>query len=143
LENDTIGYAYKCKDGDVMSSFSSNNSFNCAYTSEGEFTVSLYANDTQHTDWTTYTFQMISTVDALDLIDCYGREPCVSLPIPLVDTKDINKGLLPTIYFGMLAFFGSSIAPLVALGIVIVIVLLMGTLGTVILKVFKMASEGG
>lgn len=59
----------------------------------------------------------------------------IILPTQIVDVNNINEGLLPTIYYGILAFFNETLSPMILLIFVIFFILIILTLGTIIKKI--------
>jgi len=75
------------------------------------------------------------------LADCPYTSPSptgyeeITLPTNIVNVDNINEGLLPTIYFGILAFFNATLSPMIILIFLIFIVLIILAIGTIIKKI--------
>jgi hypothetical protein len=137
LENDTIGYAFKCSASDSITAFSSNSTKTCYYTLEGNYDFTAYVNDTNtfhNNTYNSYTQTIVVTPETIVKSDVGG-----SLPIPsdIVNIKEIDRGVLPQIYLGLEGFFGNMIRPAIIIGIAIIGALIIGLIGTLILKIVK------
>lgn len=131
LENDTIGYAYRCSDLLPLGSFSANNSGSCYYSNLGENYITFYVNDTLHEDYNSYSQYVRVTTE-----ECVKACPtCTPIPSKIVDLENENEGLLPTVYMGLLSFVTMPLPAVITIVVIVAVVLLLGALGTIIKKI--------
>jgi hypothetical protein len=136
-ESDTIGYAYRCFDAQIISAFTGTNTGNCTYNNEGTYTLTVYANDTNHTDWNSFSQNVTALPDITGV--CGG----ICMQTNLIDVADKNKGLMPQVYFGLFGFFQQTLSPMLVLGMVIFFTLIMIMLGVIIKKIAQQVVKLG
>lgn len=136
VENDTIYFAHKCSDENNLSEFTTNATKICIYSQEGSYNLIISVNDTENgIDYrTAYYPQLITVSDEECLCGYNNTGMCINIQI--VNTKDINKGILPNIYNGMRGFLNNSFTPLfilvfgiIFIGCIILLAGLMAKLG--------------
>lgn len=136
-EGDPIGYAYKCLDTDPMSAFTSINNGSCTYNNEGNFILTVYANDTNHTTWNSFSQGINAFPDITGV--CGG----MCLQTDLIKIGDKNSGLMPQVYFGTLAFFEQTLSPMLIVGMVIFITLIMIMVGVIFRRIAQKVVDLG
>lgn len=141
-ENDTIGYAHKCSDVENMTAFNSSDTRNCFYTNEGSYSNTIFVNDTVHTTWNSYSRGI--TVK----MNCTQGEADWSIPLPTeiiersTEAGRETRGLLPEIYFGIVAFF-KFLPPLAILGFVFLSVMVIVAVGFIIQGIVRLIVKLG
>ena len=163
-EGDNILYRHRCYDADNWSAEDGSNVKTCSYASVGTYVLSVGVRDSYHSTYTTFPQTIIVTSTGAvcdnDFIceagqgetylncpnDCASPEEeeipdtttatgGMTLPTKLVDTENLNQGLLPEIYYGTLGFFSSVLSPFIVLVFVIFFALIILTIGTIIKKI--------
>jgi hypothetical protein len=128
-EMDTIYYSYICNLTASPSPFDTNSTKICIYP-EGEYTLELYANDSFHgEDYISINRSVIVTND-----ECICTEDGMTFSVKLVDKDNIEKGTLPTIYFGIVGFMENILGSVLILAIIFFAVLIIGGIASVIMK---------
>jgi nitrous oxidase accessory protein NosD len=131
-ENDTMSYSHSCFDGDPMTPFNTTGSNrSCYYGNEGTFTLIVFVNDTRHTSWNSYPQTIVALPDITGV--CGGT--CIQTNLIDMNNPNNPNALLPQLYFGSLAFFKTTLSPMLILGMAIFFVLIMITLGVIIRKI--------
>jgi hypothetical protein len=116
-ENDTIQYAYKCSDGEVLSNFTTNNTAICTYSSLGERNFTIAIRDVIHPSiYLIFTKYILVTTR-----DCVmgSSDNSICLDLKIVDIDNENEGILPQIYFGTLAVLVTMSKPAIVFGITV------------------------
>jgi hypothetical protein len=151
-ESDIMYYYVDCGNG-VITSESTSSSAQCTYNSTGDAYLTAYVRDQYHVTYDSYS-QTINvgavsnetgeiTQPDENTTTIQATNGGMTLPTQLVDTENINQGLLPEIYFGTLAFFSSILTPTIVLVFVIFFALIMATIGMIIKKIAdKVGSMG-
>jgi hypothetical protein len=159
-ESDTIYYRHRCSNDENWTTTDFSSTRSCSYSSLGIYTLTFGVRDGYHDDYTTTSqiiYVSLTGVEVCGDGECVGSETYQScpadcpyeeeipdtttseggIPIPtqLVDTENINQGLLPEIYYGTLAFWSKILNPLIIVVFVIFMVLIMLTIGTIIKKI--------
>jgi len=172
-DNDNILYIHKCQSSDNWSAEDGSNTKDCVYGSVGTYLLTVGVRDPYHLDTYDTFSQTITVTSTGGICDndyiceseqgetyfscpndCEAPEedPIADqttatggtpLPTTLVDIDNVNKGLLPEIYYGTLAFMSSIISPTILLVFVIFFALIMLTIGGIIRKIGEKASMGG
>jgi hypothetical protein len=159
IENDQLQYNYQCSATTNFTGYSSTNSYSCSYSSAGIYNLTILQKDIYQA--TPTMFSQLITVSTTGAI-CNNNGTCDSylgetnsncpndctttqsgstfqtangtatIPTQLVDTTNIQQGLLPEIYYGMLGFFSYILIPLIILVFFIFFVLIILAFGTII-----------
>ena len=137
---DTIYYSKQCQNGEDWSANQTNNILSCTYNETGLYSFTFGVSDLFH-GYTTYTQEIMATSEGFicnndgycnatageTIINCpndcgeiiidnsMGRANFTSLD--LVDVANPTQGLLPDIYYGVLAFMSWVIVPLLVIGL--------------------------
>jgi hypothetical protein len=156
-ESNQIFYYRSCFTGDTMTL--TNSSTSCFYNAVGNYNLTIGVKDYFHTNLYTYS-QMISvTLTGVVCGDgvCSGGESsntCPSdcpvsppnqtqatatggmpLPTKIVDVNNVEQGLLPEVYYGILGFLSNTLSPMIILVFAIFFVMIMLTLAFIIKRV--------
>ena len=171
-EGDTLIFRHRCFDAENWSAEDGSNVKTCSYDSVGTYTLTVGVRDSWHSSFTTFAQSItVTTTGAVcdnDFIceaeqgetylscpnDCSSPEAeevpdtttatdGMAIPTKLVDTDDINQGLLPEIYYGTLAFMSSVLSPTIVLVFVIFFALIMLTIGMIVKKFAMKVGEMG
>jgi hypothetical protein len=172
-ESDNILYVHKCNPSDNWSNEDGSNARECVYDAVGTYILVVGVRDPYHPnnyDVFPQTITITSTGSICDNDyvcesgqgetyltcpnDCLIPEEeeipetttstgGTPLPTSLVDVSDVNKGLLPEIYYGTLAFMSSIISPTILVVFVIFFAMIMLTIGAIIRKIAQRVSESG
>jgi hypothetical protein len=138
LNNDTIGYAHRCSASDNMTEFNSTNSRNCFYLNAGNYSNTIYVNDTNHTTWN--SFAQIIEVKT----NCNPNR--INLPTEIIvrstEAGKETSGLLPEIYFGTVAFF-KFLPPLAVLGFIFLAVMVILAVGFILQGIMRLIVKIG
>jgi hypothetical protein len=166
VEGDNILYSHNCFNGDSWSSQDSNPAQVCTYGAVGIYNMSVGVNDGFHSPQAN-TFSQAIIVTATGgvcgnaiceagetsqncLVDCpissqqnYTTTATGGMPIPtkIVDVNNLDAGLLPEIYYGILAFFSNSLLPMIIIVFTIFIALIILTIATIVKKVARKVGE--
>jgi hypothetical protein len=113
LENDTIYYAYRCFEGDNLSAFTTNKTAICTYSVFGDYNISISVNDTAGNgiDYRTAYYPKLITVSDEECT-CGYSDNSLCFSYDIVNPRNINKGILPDIYYGMKGFLNHSFSPI-------------------------------
>ncbi|CAK0763206.1 hypothetical protein CCP3SC1AL1_3240005 [Gammaproteobacteria bacterium] len=137
LENDTIYYSYKCKDGDNIAPFTTNNVFSCTFNDLGNNRMGIFVNDTNHSeDYRAYYQDYLVTYEDC-IYSCEYPSECTTINPKIVDLNNTDEGLLPTVYFGVISFITQPLPSMFVIFVAIIIVLFIGLIGTIISKIAK------
>jgi hypothetical protein len=131
-ENETIYYAHRCSDTDTQSIFDTNNTKICFYGNFGEYNLGIYVNDSNMTPNYVAYYNYIRVTTEKCIKPC---STCTPIPVNPVDIDNINQGLLPTVYFGLISFITTPLPSVFIIFTVIVVVLIIGAIGTIISKI--------
>jgi hypothetical protein len=146
-ESETIYYNHKCYNGDTWKYENTNNFRNCTYYIEGVYNLTVGVIDDSHSDYNTYSqliyvnytgdssncdYDSICDIDESypSCSDCpfveseYNPIQSIDIPTQIVNVTDINQGLLPEVYYGLVAFMSYSLRPVLIMVFVILIALI-------------------
>jgi hypothetical protein len=156
-------YRHKCFASDNYSAETTSPIKTCSYVGTGIYETTVAVRDPFHTAYDTYSQDIVVTTTGLicdnDLVceasqgetylncpndcdppeeeeipDTTTSEGGISIPTQLVDTDNIEQGLLPEIYYGTLGFMSSILQPTIILVFVIFFALIMISVGVIIKK---------
>lgn len=160
--NDTEGnqilYSNKCSNTDSWSGTSISNVATCNYAGVGTYNMSVGVTDSYHTNTNIFSqsIQVFPTSTCGNsicelgetsvncLVDCpitqtqnftSTTEGGMAIPTKIVDVNNVDAGLLPEIYYGILAFFSNSLLPLIAIVFTIFFALIIITIARIVHKV--------
>ena len=135
-ENDTIYYSGRCNSTANFTTENTSSIISCYYANAGSFTITLRVKDAFHYWYNTFSQTII--VRSQNYTQVEGG---LALPMDLVNPNNINQGLLPEIYYGILAFASGSYLPLfvIIFGIFVVLIILalFGIVKRIAQKVFE------
>lgn len=137
-ESDTIYYKVKCSDSASWSSANGQltDTYSCSYSTAGTYNLTSAVRDEFHVVYDYFSQDIIVTEEGV-VPEEVTAEGGMTLPTELVSTENYEQGLLPEIYFGMLAFFSNTLHPFIVLIIVIFIVMIIFTIGSIISKLME------
>jgi hypothetical protein len=162
-EADILLYAHKCYTADSWHE-SGSPTQSCVYTEVGEYNNTIGVRDIAHPDnYSVFSQNIIVTssgslcnnnaVCEAELGENYGNCPSdceipetptpnytqaqggMTIPVELVSTENINEGLLPEVYFGVLGFLSNTLSPMMVLIFVVFFVLIILAIGGIIKKI--------
>ena len=128
-ESNTRKSAVNCGDGTGLTSFITGSVQSCTYAVDGTFEVELRLSDYSHGDNQYDSQNVTMTVSLLPTGSTIGGGILggVTFQSQLVDPDNIDEGLLPNIYVGIVSFFSSIFVPLMIV-IIAIMILLFGLL---------------
>jgi len=156
--NSPIYYIHKCFNGDNWSVENENNIQSCYYSISGNYNLTIGVRDSYHFGEYNYFSQNILVTEAGTICGngiCETEEincpsDCVpsndsfiqlpdgeSIPAQIVDTENIDEGLLPTIFYGTLGFFSYSLIPFMVFVFSIFIILILLTIFVIFKRLIK------
>ena len=160
-ENNTIYYTHKCFDSDNFSADSLNYIQGiCSYDYIGFYNLTVGVSDHYHSNYN-YFSQEINVTSAVivcnnngicesgeDSINCpndcllnnngnpqSSSNGGATIPTELVDTTNINQGLLPEIYYGTMGFLSNTINPVIILVFFIFFIFIILAIALIIKKI--------
>lgn len=157
-------YSIKCGNSASWKSDTTSNAQNCVFNLTGTYNVSVRVRDFFHSTYNYFSQDILVTTigsicDNDDICeisqgetyitcphDCPApsenyiqAEGGMALPTELVSTENYNQGLLPEIYYSMLAFFSRSLLPLIVVVTGIFIALIIFAFAGIITKLMNKA----
>lgn len=160
-------YRIKCSNAEDWTNITTISTQSCFFSEIGQFNVTVGTKDPYHSTFDIFS-QVITVTQTGEICDNDGIceaeqgetyincpadcpapsenvtqvEGGIAIPTQIVDSDDFNKGLLPEIYFGTLAFFSRTLQPFILLIFLILFVMIIMVLGLIIKKIAK-RSVGG
>jgi hypothetical protein len=156
--NSPLYYRHKCFASDNWSVENTNPSQSCYYNSIGTFENSIGVRDLYHSDYVTFAQTIyVSETGTLcgndiceigeNSVNCPAD--CISnvtqtqatetggmpLPTKIVDVNNVEQGLLPEIYYGILGFLSNTLTPMIILVFTIFFVLIMLAIAFIIRRI--------
>jgi hypothetical protein len=169
---DTPYFSKKCFVGDSWNIPTTSNILTCSYAIAGTYLFTLGVKDLYHSTYTEYS-DFVNVIESgtscnNNLIceanlgenyvscpnDCSAPTPTqpngttqaeggMAIPTKIVDTENTDEGLLPSIYYGILAFFSLIALPTMILVFLIFFVLIIIAIAFIIKRIAQMVAKIG
>ena len=164
FESDNILYSIKCSNDVNWSSEDGSSVKICSYSNAGVYNLTIRVKDGYHSVYNVFSQNIVVTETGTmcgndiceageNSVNCPADCPSVPeqqqanetggmpLPTKIVDTENIEQGLLPEIYYGILGFLSNTLSPMIILIFVIFFVLIILSIGFIIKKIFHRVGE--